>query len=134
MDPTTSEIAERFLSQLQVSRTTPTGRVRRNDTIVLSFLREFGLHLTGAGELDGVHYENDPLLLFLVRPPDVALCVRTSAKTASTVAVSIDRTDIHRSYSEFGVDVNALPGSLVPACKLLAALAAELRSVTPTRP
>lgn len=112
------------------SRTTPTGRIRRNDTIVLRCLREFGLHLTQARELDGVHYENDPLLLFLIRPPDVALCVRTTKKTGSTVAVSIDRTDTYRSYREVEVDTADLPGSLAPACMLLAELAAELHPKT----
>ena len=41
-------------------------RARRDDAVVLGCLREFGLHLARARKLDGVHHENDPLLLFLV--------------------------------------------------------------------
>ena len=74
-----------------------------------------------------MHHENDPLLLFLVRPPDVAICVQTSKLKGTEVSIEMARTDVRRNSRQVTVAVNALPGSLMAACVLLAEWAAELR-------
>lgn len=123
----TPEIIGRFLSSLEVSRTTPRGRPRRDDAVALTCLRQFGNLLTLVGDLDGVHYENDPLLLFLIRPPDVALCVQARTVEGSLVSVTMARTDIQRSLREVRIDARKLPGSLLSVCSLIAEWITELR-------